>query len=209
MPSKTPFHKEILTKEQVRLLPLVGAFSKDFGLVGGTAVAFQIGHRRSIDFDLFSEKKIGNKALLNKIEKFEKPDKVIVSKLGELTLLIKTVKFTWFRYPYKIDYTETADGIIKMPNLLTLGAMNAYALAQRSKWKDYVDLYFIIKDHHTVSNIAAQAKKFFGGEFNEKLFRTQLGYFNDMNYAEKVEFCPGFEVGDEAVKKALVEFSLQ
>ncbi len=50
-------HKEILTKEQIKLLPLLGKFSKDFGLVGGTAVALHLGHRRSLDFDLFSSKK--------------------------------------------------------------------------------------------------------------------------------------------------------
>jgi len=31
-------HKEILTKEQAELLPLIKKFSKKFGLVGGTAV---------------------------------------------------------------------------------------------------------------------------------------------------------------------------
>ena len=47
------FHKEILTKEQLELLPVVGGFLKDFGLVGGTAIALHIGHRESIDFDMF------------------------------------------------------------------------------------------------------------------------------------------------------------
>ena len=50
-------HKEILTKEQVELLPLLKEFKGKFYLVGGTAIALHIGHRRSIDFDLFSEKK--------------------------------------------------------------------------------------------------------------------------------------------------------
>ena len=47
-------HKEILTEKQANLLTLVKAYSSKFGLVGGTAIALQIGHRRSIDFDLFS-----------------------------------------------------------------------------------------------------------------------------------------------------------
>ena len=46
-------HKEILTAEQNKLLPLVESFAKDFGLVGGTAIALHLGHiARSIDFDL-------------------------------------------------------------------------------------------------------------------------------------------------------------
>ena len=96
-----------------------------------------------------------------------------------------------------------------MPDLLTLTAMKAFALGGRNKWKDYVDLYFILKGKFTVSEIAKKAKELFAGEFNEKIFRNQLAYFDDMNYAEVVEFMPGFEVGDAVVKKALVEFSLQ
>ena len=46
-------HKEILSEEQSRLLPLIQVFNKEFVLVGGTAVALHIGHRKSIDFDLF------------------------------------------------------------------------------------------------------------------------------------------------------------
>ena len=58
-------HKEILTKEQLEILPLLKIFSKDFGLVGGTAIAFHIGHRRSIDFDLFTDKVFKNQHILN------------------------------------------------------------------------------------------------------------------------------------------------
>ena len=121
-------HKEILTKKQVELLPMVKAFNKDFRLVGGTAIALHIGHRRSIDFDMFSYKPFRNIALRKKIKTFANIDQEIVNQPGE---------------------------------------------------------------------------------FNEKLFRIQLAYFEDINYAEQVEFMPGFEVPDEIVKKKLTEFSLE
>ncbi len=202
-------HKEILTPEQMELLPLIADFSRKFGLVGGTAVALQIGHRRSLDFDLFAEMEFKNQSILNKILKTFKIDKIVVNKLDELTFIIRGVKFTFFHYHYKIEYAEKLKGAIKMPNLLTLAAMKAFALGQRSKWKDYVDLYFIIKNHHSVKEIAKQGKKFFGRMFNEKLFKTQLAYFDDINYSEKVEFMPGFEVSDKIIKKALIDFSLE
>ena len=203
------FHKEILTKEQVKLLPLVGRFFKNFGLVGGTAIALQLGHRRSIDFDLFSPAKFGNQSLLNQISDFQVPNEIIVNKLGELTLVLNGVKFTFFRFPYNISYSENFDNTVKMPTLLTLAAMKAFAIGQRSKWKDYVDMYFILKDRYSVQEISTAGKKEFGGQFNEKLFRTQLGYFEDISYAEQVEFLPGFETKDSVIKKALVEFSLK
>ena len=48
-------HTEIFNISQVALLPLVKQFKKEFYLVGGTAIALHIGHRRSIDFDLFQQ----------------------------------------------------------------------------------------------------------------------------------------------------------
>lgn len=201
-------HKEILTVEQNELLPLVVQFSDDFGLVGGTAVALHLGHRRSLDFDMFSKEKFGNQSLLNKISAFGAPDQIIVNKLDELTLVIKGVKLTFFHYPYKIVYSESFGYKIKMPDLLTLAAMKAFALGQRAKWKDYVDLYFIITDHFPIGRISEKSREIFGKVFNEKLFRSQLAYFDGINYDEMLEFLPGFEVGDEQVRKQLTEFSL-
>jgi hypothetical protein len=121
-------HQEILTKEQNDLLPLIGQFSDDFGLVGGTAVALYLGHRRSVDFDLSSKKEFGNQSILNRISKFGAPDQVIVNKLDELTLTIKGVKLTFFHYPYEIKYGEEFGYRIKLPDLLTLASMKRFLM---------------------------------------------------------------------------------
>ena len=202
-------HREILTKEQIEILPIIGKFSRSFGLVGGTAVAFQIGHRRSIDFDLFSFKKFQNVNIKKKISATKFPiQKTIVSKDGEFTFMLNNVKITFFQFPYKIGFNKKFEDIVRMPDLLTLAAMKAFALGQRNKWKDYVDLCFIMDRYHGISPIIKKSKELFGAEFNEKLFRNQLAYFDDVNYSEEVEYLPGFEVSDEEVKKRLVEFSL-
>lgn len=201
-------HKEIFTQKQEKLLPLVAEFSTDFGLVGGTAIALHIGHRRSIDFDLFSNEKFGNQSLLNKISSFCKPNNLLVNRLGELTLIIDDVKLTFFHFPYKLDFKENFGYRIKVADLLTLAAMKAFALGQRAKWKDYIDLYFIIKNYFNIRQISEKCHEIFGTEYNEKLFRIQLSYFDGINYEEKVEYMPGFEISDETVKKELTEFSL-
>lgn len=202
-------HKEVLTKEQIALLPLVAVFSDDFYLVGGTAIALQIGHRESIDFDLFTAKSFGNIAIKNKVNKYRKIDRVLVNKIGEFTFLIEGVRFTFFSYPFAVEANESFNSIIKMPNILTLSAMKAYALGQRAKWKDYVDLYFVLRDYYSITEIAKEAKKIFGDEFNEKLFRTQLAYFEDIDYSEEINFMKGFEESDQVIKKALTEYSLK
>jgi hypothetical protein len=202
-------HKEILTPEQVRLLPLLQAVSKRFGLVGGTAVALHLGHRRSIDFDLFSYEPFDNTAVKRQVVKVAEITNTFVKHPGEYTFLCGVVKVTFFHYPYAIPYAEHLERIIKIPDLLTLAAMKAFALGKRAKWKDYVDLYFIMRDAHSFADIVRTGIELFGNEFNEKLFRVQLSYFDDINYSERVEFLPGHEVSEKTVKKTLTQLSIQ
>lgn len=201
-------HEEILTREQVGLLPLIKLFKENFGLVGGTAVALYIGHRESIDFDMFSFEEFENTAIRKKVAKTIKTEKVLVNKKGEYTILIKGVKITFYNYLFEINFSENFNNIIKLPDLLTLAAMKAYALGQRAKWKDYVDLYFILKNYYPLEKIAQKTKEIFKNEFNEKIFRTQLSYFNDINYSEKIIYRKGFKIDDKIIKKELIKFSL-
>jgi len=46
----------ILSQSQLDLLPLIKQYKSDYYLVGGTAIALLLGHRESIDFDLFTFK---------------------------------------------------------------------------------------------------------------------------------------------------------
>lgn len=200
-------HNEILTKNQQEALNLIKKFSKNFYLVGGTAIALHLGHRQSIDFDLFTKDDFDNKKIIQTIKKFYPIYQVIRDETGQLTMVINRVKFTFFQFPFKIEHQVNFDDVILLPDLETLGAMKAYALGRRPKWKDYVDLYFILKDIQ-IDKIVKKAQKVFGTEFNEKLFRVQIGYFDDLNYSEEVEFMPGFEVEEEKIKKTLTEVSL-
>ena len=183
-------------------------FKDDFFLVGGTAIALYLGHRRSIDFVLASLEVFDNMSMRARLEPTKIINRVVVDKKGELTVFIDDVKLTFFHYPFAVHCSADFDGVIKMPDLLSLATMKAYVLGRRAKWKDYVDLYFIIKDEHSLGEIAAKGKQIFGGEFNEKIFRTQLAYFDDIDYSEQIEFMPGFAVDDETVKKSLTDFSL-
>lgn len=202
-------HKEILSPEQIALLPVVKLFSDSFGLVGGTAIALHLGHRESIDYDLFTFDDFVNQKIRRKVLSAEKISAVIRDETGQFTLVINGVRFTFFQFPYKIDFSESFDDIVKLPDILTLAAMKAFALGRRAKWKDYVDLYFILKAHHSVAEITTKGVEMFGNEFNEKIFRTQLAYFEDIDYSEKIIYKGGFLTDDEIIKKALIEASLQ
>lgn len=201
-------HLEIFSKEQFELLPLIKKFSRHFGLVGGTAIALHLGHRQSIDFDLFSNRSFDNENVRQIIAETHKIDKVMLDERGQYTLLIQGVRFTFLEYPFRLSFRNALDATIRLPDLLTLAAMKAYALGRRAKWKDYVDMYFIIKKRG-LSRLTACADKIFGKEFNEKLFRSQLAYFKDVDFSEEVIFMPGFEVAKTKIQSALTRFSVE
>lgn len=199
-------HPKILNEKQNKMIGFLKAF-KGFGLAGGTAIALHIGHRRSIDLDLMSTKTFDNSAVEKEILKSKKIESVFVDQKGEYTVLVEGIKVTFLYYPFKFSFKEEFNGL-KIADLLTLGALKAYALGRRAKWKDYVDLYFIISGYFTIEEICAKAEEIFKDNFNEKIFRSQLSYFEDLDYSEKVEYMPGFETEDEKIKKALTQFSL-
>lgn len=200
-------HSKILTPNQQQILPLIKAFSKDFGLVGGTAIAYHIGHRRSIDFDLFTYDGFSAIPIRNKIKSFFPIQSILIQGEGELTVIANKVKLTFFHFPYKIDFNTQFENVIQIPDLLTLAAMKAFALGKRAKWKDYVDLFFISKSY-SLAQIVNKSEQLFGNEFNEKLFRVQLAYFDDVDYSEEVEYMEGFQTPDEEIKKSLEKISL-
>ncbi len=202
-------HLEILNESQKKLLPLLHKFKKQFYMVGGTAIALHIGHRLSIDFDLFKDGVIKAKAITTKFEVQKEKFIVMLNIDGQLNMICRDVKFTFFNFPYDIPHNILVEKSISIPTLLDLSAMKAFALGRRSKWKDYLDLYFILKSHHDYAEISKRAEELFGDMFSQKLFRAQLSYFKDVSYEEQVEFMPGFEVDDNTVKDFLTKISLQ
>lgn len=200
-------HPEILSQKQHELLPLIREFSREYYLVGGTAVAYYIGHRQSIDFDLFKKDKINPKRIKEKISSHKFPLKIIHEESDQIHFLINDVKLTFFSFGYAIPHPNKFAKFISMPNLLDLSAMKAFALGGRAKWKDYVDMYYLLKDYYSVKEIAIRAGELFGDFFSYKLFRQQLCYFKDINYSEEVEFMQGFEVHEKTVKDFLTDIA--
>jgi len=201
-------HKEILSEKQLELLPLLRQFGREYYLAGGTAVALHIGHRRSIDFDLFKFSSVRHKKNIDKLAGSRLPYEVTWREVGQMNVTVGNVKLTFLEYPFQIATGVKFQDIIKVPELIDLAAMKAYALGRRSKWKDYVDLYFILKDHFSFSQVAERASGIFGQLFSEKLFRAQLSYFDDIDYSEQVEYV-NTAVPEEEIRAFLKERSLE
>lgn len=200
-------HLNVLSKNQVQLLSLIKKFSNQFYLVGGTSIALHLGHRRSIDFDLFSFTNFDNQKILTTVKQFWPIQDIFINSKNELTIVLNQTKVTWYHYPYKITHPNSLQKIIKLPGLVTLAAMKAYALGRRAKWKDYVDLYFIFQKHSLVE-IVKTANNIFKNEFNQKLFREQLAYFQDIDYSEPIQYLTKVNPSNQTIKNRLIDISL-
>jgi len=201
------YHKEILNNNQVELLPLIGEFKREYYLVGGTAIALYLGHRRSIDFDLFKYSPLNRKKNLDKVQESRFSTLVTWNVADQMNLIVNNVKITFYQYPFQIKANNIFDKIIRLPNLLDLAAMKAYALGRRSKWKDYVDLYFLLKENFSINEISQKASIIFGDLFSDKLFRSQLSYFEDVDYSEEVEYMIPNPPTNEEIKNGLIQIS--
>ncbi len=197
-------HKEILSLNQLDLLPLVRQFIREYYLVGGTAIALHIGHRRSIDFDLFTYDALKPKSIITQIEAENYTYNITRRVSEQMNITINDVKFTFFQYPFKIDAKRKFEDVLRLPELIDLAAMKAYALGRRSKWKDYVDLYFLLKDHYSAEQIIQRGNEIYGQLFSGKLFRAQLSYFEDIDHSEDIEYLTPADP-DEEIKSFLVD----
>jgi hypothetical protein len=197
---------DILTESQKVLLPHLESFTSDYYLVGGTAIALHLGHRKSIDFDLFTRDKIKPRSINAWQEKLPySPIQTLYAAGDQIHFIISDVKVTFMQFPYPVRCIDHFYGL-SIPSLLSLAGMKAFALNRRAKWKDYVDLYFIMKDHYSLKQIITEADDIFGSAFNSQLFRQQLSYFDDINYTEKVEYI-GEPLEDEIIKVFLTDKS--
>lgn len=201
-------HHEILTDKQLELLPLLKQFRNTFGLVGGTALALHLGHRRSIDFDFCTSQPLHISSIRRTIVRFSPIQQVIRDEQEEYTILVQNVRLTFFHYPFPIRFTKRFDENIRLPNVLTLAAMKAYTLGRRAKWKDYVDIYFVMKQGHSINAVVKEATRLFQSEFSEKIFRAQLSYFKDIDYSERVEYMNGYREKDSVIQQTLKEMSV-
>jgi hypothetical protein len=174
-------HEEALTERGKVLFPRLSRFD-DFYLVGGTALALQIGHRQSVDFDLFTTQALPSH-LLEKVKRTF-PDCTVVTTYrtnDQLNVLLDNVKTTFFSYKYPVIDPFVSWQEVSLASVLEIAAMKAFSIGKRLSYKDYVDWYFLLLEEHVnLPEVIALAKKKFGHDFNDSLFLGQLVSFEDI-----------------------------
>ncbi|MFH1326481.1 MAG: nucleotidyl transferase AbiEii/AbiGii toxin family protein [Candidatus Falkowbacteria bacterium] len=177
-------HIDLLDKKRQKIFTKLSVFSKYGYLAGGTALSLQIGHRISYDFDIFCPHEISHSLKLA-VKKHLAVKKILINTTDELTFLTKAdVKVSFIYYPFKIKHNlmSNAKTPIKLLSIKGIAASKAYTLGRRGKWRDYLDLYFILKNKYIeLPAIIKQAKNIYKNFFNEKLFLSQLLYTDDIS----------------------------
>ena len=197
-------HDNALTKEGAALLPLFSRF-KQFYLVGGTALALQIGHRRSVDFDMFTHEPLSPR-LREQIRRVFVTQKAVLTYRSpeQLNFEINGVKTTFFFFNYPVVEPLVPYRGVPIASVKEISAMKALAVGKRLSHKDYVDWYFLLKGRHvTLSEVIELAEKKFRGDFNDRLFLGQLASFSDVP-AQEIDFLQG-AVSRETLEKFLAQ----
>lgn len=144
---------ETLPESQRGIWPLLAPAAKmGFTLYGGTAIALQLGHRQSVDFDLFTDRALNESAILRKMP-FLKQAQAIQSSVNTLTLeypgdggnvkisLFGGILFGRVGSPLLAD-----DNGLPVASLDDLMATKLKVILQRAEKKDYVDIATMLRD---------------------------------------------------------------
>jgi predicted nucleotidyltransferase component of viral defense system len=198
-------HLEILDDGRRRLFEKLASCSAGFILGGGTALALQLKHRKSFDFDFFSELPI-QKSLLEKISHTLKVKNVSIDTRSELTFFTQEeVKITFLHYSFKSIYSPAAleNGMFIFPTE-QIAIHKSYTIGRRGEYRDYYDLFMILKHKYmNLGKIISDAKDTYGSIFDEKIFLEQLVYFKDMTNFEIIPPDQGVLFQPDEVKRFL------
>ena len=135
------------------------SYLEQFVLVGGTALALQIGHRKSVDLDLFTTNDFQSENLMSSLVNdfeltttFQMPQTIICT--------IKEVKvdFIRFRYPLIRPIIEIEG--IRMLSIEDIAPMKLDAITGRGDKKDFYDLYYLLKTYSLTKLLELYTEKF-------------------------------------------------
>ena len=156
----------------------------DFYLVGGTAIALKIGHRKSIDIDLFTKKDFDSEELrlyLNNKYKFE----LSFQEKNTLKGFINDVLVDFIKYDYKNIKSIKFDEGIRMLSLEDIIAMKLVAIYQDgSRMKDFIDIAYL-SNYYTLNDMIGFCKEKTEIDNTFSILKG-LTYFNSIDFTDNV-----------------------
>jgi hypothetical protein len=137
---------EALLPRQLEVLAASAKPARSWGayLAGGLAVALQLGHRASADFDWFTANTISPEKLLSDIKATGFRIAVRQNEEGTFLGQVEGIEYSVFRYRYETAFPGREIEGCRVASLEDVGAMKLAAICQRSVKRDYVDLHAIL-----------------------------------------------------------------
>lgn len=151
--------------------------TKHFYLAGGTGLALQLGHRSSVDIDLFTPDHFNSELYTTAIT--ERGGRVIQAEEGGVHGVVSGVKVSFLLYPYKMLQPLQSFHGIHIASIADIAAMKAVAISQRGDKKDFFDMYEILKEMppHDLKNLFLE--KFGEERINCYHILKSFFYFDD------------------------------
>lgn len=181
--------EEVLSKNESRSLAILGksGLLADIYMAGGTALALQIGHRFSYDFDFFTPKEFDENMMLERIKGLM-PDFQLERKEWRTILgYIKESRFSLFFYSYPLLFKTNNFLGANIADIKDIAAMKIAAISDRGVKKDFIDLYFILEKEKILSlenALELYDKKFETLKQNKLHILKSLQYFVDAEESE-------------------------
>jgi hypothetical protein len=168
-----------------RLLALVRKLEgetvfKDYFLVGGTALALQIGHRKSEDIDLFTQNELRIPEITKYLKQhYVKKYQIINSQNMIFQVIIDGIKVDFVHHPFELVEAACHDSQITYLGKKDIAAMKLHAIETNgSRAKDFVDIFFLLEEMPLEKMFKYYRKKYATDNvFNAK---RSLGYFRDV-----------------------------
>lgn len=138
-------HPEVLVPEQQRVLLQTKPLAQKWGayLAGGAALALQLGHRRSRDFDWFTKETLPPENVASDLKATGLSLSIRENTVGTLHADVGGVEYSLFRYRYDLIAPLVNFEGCNLASLADICAMKLAAIHQRAVKRDYVDLYMI------------------------------------------------------------------
>lgn len=146
-------------------------------LAGGTALAIQLGHRKSIDLDFFIPSFPKRDLLLAALKPFS--PQIIQEAAGTLDTIIDTVKVSFLEYSYPQLEEGPLFESVRLASIIDIACMKLSAVSSRGAKKDFIDLYQILKTIPLNELLIRFSVKFAGVTYNDLHIIKSLSYIDD------------------------------
>lgn len=150
-------------------------------LVGGTSLALQIGHRKSIDIDLFGKFTFDEYQLPTLLKQYGSVIQLNNS-VNIKSYLIDNIKVDFVHYPYEWIESFCLEDGLRLAGMKDIAAMKLAAVTGRGTKKDFIDIFFLLSYFSLVQMLDFYLKKFFDG--SAFMVIKSLTYFKDAEAEE-------------------------